>query len=266
MEVAAGEEDRGSTITNSSIRRLKQLLKVGSTNILGSDKSRIDQHAKLWGMTVRKSAPFLWFTISMNDGHDPIVQVLIGEDVNLNRLDIAAVKLPAQKHAHNVAADPYAAAKYFQLVTTAFFEHLLSIQAGQSSIKSRMGVLGLIEAYFGSKETQGRGTLHAHTLGWLDGTPAALKLKKLFEDHDFRHHVERYLEKVICAHLDEVNPTTIAAAKQRHGPNPSFACPPDPYEPDYDVTVKEHLEAIVLNSQLHTCKRGTCLTLDCYGR
>lgn len=266
MELAAREEDHGSAITNGSIKRLKQLLKAGSTHILGSDKSRINQRAKLWGLTIRKSAPFLWVTISMNDGHDPIVQVLIGEDIDLKWLDIAATKLPAQKRAHNVVADPYAAAKYFQLVTTAFFEHLLGIQTGRSSIKSRMGVLGLIDAYFGSKETQGRGTLHGHNVGWLEGTPAASKLKKRFEDQDFRHRVERYLEKVICADLKGINPTTIADAKQRQGPNPSFAQPPDPYEPNYDATAKEHLKAIVLNSQIHTCKQGACLTLDRYGQ
>lgn len=109
----------------------------------------------------------------MNEGHDPIVQVILGEDIDIDQFDRATCTLMSQDRARNVARDPYGVARYFQLVTLALFERLLGIEVGRCSVTLRMGVLGMIDAYMLFKEVQGRGGLHGHSLLWLVGTPAA---------------------------------------------------------------------------------------------
>lgn len=63
MEQASLEEARGLKPTNLSVRKLKHLLSAGATHVLGSDKNRVDQCEKIWGLTVRKSGMF-WRVLS----------------------------------------------------------------------------------------------------------------------------------------------------------------------------------------------------------
>ena len=121
----------------------------------------------------------------MNDTHDPVVQVIIGEDLDLDHFNPLMTTLNTHQHAENVAHDPYGVVKYFQLITTALFESLLGIRVGRSVIESQMGVFGMLDAYFLVKEVQGRGGLHGHNVLWLFGTPAASCLKELFHNESF---------------------------------------------------------------------------------
>jgi hypothetical protein len=93
IEKAAQEEAQNLAILNPSVRKLKQLLRAGSTHVLGSDKNRIDQREKVWGLTIRKSASSIWFTYSVNKGHDPVVQVFIGENIDLDNFNLSDVDI-----------------------------------------------------------------------------------------------------------------------------------------------------------------------------
>jgi hypothetical protein len=208
----------------------------------------------------------LWFTYSVNEGHDPVAQVIIGEDVDLDHFEPVTCSLSSQDRAHNVARDPYGVAKYFQVVTLALFEQLLGIQVGRSSVRSRMGLFGMVDAYMMFKEVQGRGGLHGHSLLWLSGTPAASRLRIKFQDVEFRNRICRFLEQVICAHLDGMTEHSIANHRRSTKPNPSWARPPHPADEDYESVVDNHLLRIVMSSQVHTCQRGSCLIRDRYGQ
>lgn len=265
MQHAASQELEGCPVSHAGIRKLQQMIKSGSSNVMGSDKHRIDQRPKLWGLTVRFSAPWIWFTYSLNECHDPVVQVFIGEDIDLDHFNAASSQLFPRARAQNVARDPYAAAKYFQTVTIALFERLLGVTVHRSSISTRMGVLGMLAAYFASKETQGRGGLHGHSALWQEGTPAASRLENMFKDAEFRSRVTCFLEKTMSAYLEGVTLKTLENTNMSEQ-NPSFARPPDPSTPGYKDNVASHLQRIVINSQVHVCRRGACLVLDRYGR
>ncbi|KAL1659068.1 hypothetical protein GGF50DRAFT_131315 [Schizophyllum commune] len=91
------------------------------------------------------------------------------------------------------------------------------------------GVFGLVKAYYGCVEAQGRGTLHCHMLVWLEGglNPNEIR-KRVMEDDDFRTNLVAFLEDTI-----------------------SNAVPPDP-DPELKVA----------SSTAHPCSvRGVELTL-----
>jgi hypothetical protein len=58
IEQASLEEARGLSPSNRSIQKLRRLLSAGATHVLGSDRNRIDQREKIWGLTVRKSGAY----------------------------------------------------------------------------------------------------------------------------------------------------------------------------------------------------------------
>ncbi|CAF1382354.1 unnamed protein product [Rotaria sordida] len=65
------------------------------------------------------------------------------------------------------------------------------------------GVLGPIKAYFGTVESQGRGSLHLHMLIWLDHDLKPADMKEKIQNADFREKLKAYLEDIIKEDLDD---------------------------------------------------------------
>ena len=64
-----------------------------------------------------------------------------------------------------------------------------------------IGILGHVSAYFGTVESQGRGTLHLHPLLWLDGAPSADDMCEWFKDEGFHVKVKSYIHANLHAYL-----------------------------------------------------------------
>ncbi|CAF4538179.1 unnamed protein product, partial [Rotaria magnacalcarata] len=64
------------------------------------------------------------------------------------------------------------------------------------------GVLGPTKAYFGTVESQGRGSLHLHLLIWLKHEYTPAQLKENIQNQDFRDNLLKYLEDVVKEDLE----------------------------------------------------------------
>lgn len=201
LKQAAEEEKRGERPSNPGVRKLKKHLKAVSSKVLGSDDARAANRSKIWSTTVMKSPPSLWITLNPADLHDPIAQVLAGEDIDMDAF-IEAVGPDKDRRARNIARDPYAAAKFYDFVVKTLFKTLFKIDASGSSVKSDRSIFGTISAYFGVTEAQGRGTLHLHLVVWLEGAPTMEEMKKHLQDAEFREKLVKYIQANIRCHLD----------------------------------------------------------------
>jgi hypothetical protein len=85
--VASHEEAQQKPPSNPIIRSLRKHITAVQTKVVGTDESRISIRAYIWGMTILKNPPSLWITINPSDTHDPIAQVLAGEEINLDDFD-----------------------------------------------------------------------------------------------------------------------------------------------------------------------------------
>jgi len=90
------------------------------------------------------------------------------------------------KRAEIIASHPVATAKFFHLLITNILNTMI---VG--------GVLGPIKAYFGTVESQGRGSLHLHLLIWLDHDMKPAGMKEKIQDAGFRDKFKAYLEDII---------------------------------------------------------------------
>ncbi|CAF3895056.1 unnamed protein product [Rotaria sp. Silwood2] len=86
-------------------------------------------------------------------------------------------------------------------VATAKFFHILIINILNTIIIG--GVLGPVKAYFGTVESQGRGSLHLHLLIWLDHDMKPADMKEKIQDAVFRDKLKAYLEDIIKEDLDD---------------------------------------------------------------
>lgn len=66
-----------------------------------------------------------------------------------------------------VAENPFATAKVFNLYMKAFIKAVLGYNP--NIFNRDKGILGIVKAYYGCVEAQGRGTLHCHMLIWVEG-------------------------------------------------------------------------------------------------
>ena len=89
----------------------------------------------------------------------------------------------AYQRAEFIATHPVAPAKFFYVLIT---KMLSSMIVG--------AVLGPVKAYFGTFESQGRGSLHLHLLIWLDHGMKRSDMKNKVQDPIFREKLKAYLE------------------------------------------------------------------------
>jgi hypothetical protein len=85
--------------------------------------------------------PALWITINPCDLHDPIVQIFAGEHIDLDNFLVTAGP-DKDKRAQNIAADPFAAVKFFHFMIRTIFETLLGVEVSSFQVKSFMDILG----------------------------------------------------------------------------------------------------------------------------
>lgn len=196
--IASAEEIRKVPFSNPMVRALRGQLTALRTKVMGTDESRVKIRGQIKGMCVMKGPPSLWITINPSDTGDPIVQVFAGETIDLDSFVNTSGPNSKQRTA-TIAADPYAAAKFFHFVIAAILEELFGIIAyRRGALVTRTdGIFGKVASYIGTVEAQGRGTLHLHIVVWLCGSLTSARMKEALHSEGF---CDRVRELHICKH------------------------------------------------------------------
>lgn len=208
LKEAENEEAAQMPISNPRVKLLRKHVFASSGHVKGSDKSRASYCGQIWGTCLRLRGPSIWMTINPCDIHDPILQVLVGEEINMDKFD-TMLGPNSNCRTSNVACDPYAAAKYFFFIIDIILSSLFGINATKDQVHSHGGLLGFLNAYFGVVEAQGRGSLHMHMLLWLQDTPNTEEMHDLLQSEDFRNRVHEYIKVNICAHVEGLDQESI---------------------------------------------------------
>lgn len=110
------------------------------------------------------------------------------------------------------------------------------------------GIFGRLKAYFGTVETQKRGSLHFHCIVWVEGvTPDSVH--KFIQDPKQKLRFQHWLESVVAESMPD-KPTI------RTEPAGCYLCP-DPDQEDFDFNFQRYLSDVVMTSNIHT-HRSTC--------
>ncbi|CAF0915907.1 unnamed protein product [Adineta ricciae] len=96
------------------------------------------------------------------------------------------------RRAEIIASHPVATAKYFHTLITNILDTMIM-----------GGVIGPVKAYFGTVESQRRGSLHLHLLIWLDHDLKPADMKEKIQGATFRDKLIAYLEDIIKEDLGE---------------------------------------------------------------
>ena len=170
MQKAAEEESKGQPISDPAIKALQKHMHAVAGRVKATDASRIRLRSMMWSMSYALNPPNMWITINPDDINNPIVQLLTGADIDLDNF-LSTDGPSKSERGSRVAADPFSAAEYFNLIMKAIIECLLGFKTSRGRNISSKGIFGNIKGYFGVVECQGRGTLHMHMLLWLANSP-----------------------------------------------------------------------------------------------
>ena len=178
-----------------AILRLLQRVSTVSHDVPGLNGYKLAMRNQIRGLIYYAGSPTLFITINPSDRDHPLVRLFAGHDIIVEN-HMRGEELSRWQRSVLAAKNPSACAKFFDKMITNFIKIVL--RHGRSG----RGLFGKCTAYYGTVETQGRGTLHCHMLIWLDGHLPPQKLRdQLASDEVFRASMFKWLESVIRCEL-----------------------------------------------------------------
>ncbi|KAJ7130993.1 hypothetical protein C8R44DRAFT_839124 [Mycena epipterygia] len=263
LEEACREEEKKLPISDPAVRMLRQHVHATAGRVSGSNQSRTMLRSQLWSTSIYLRPWNLWIT-NPTDIHDPIAQVFAGENIDLNNF-VAAIGPDSEKRAQNIAADPYAAAKFFHFMIWTILETLFGIEITPFQVRSSMGILGEIAAYFGFVEAQNRASLHLHMLVSLKHAPNPDEMLEFLKQESFRARISAYIQANIRAYLPGLE--TAESVKQIPVEKEiAYNRPPNPDAVDYSKQLRDFELRLARTEQTHTCQIRRCLVTTKSGR
>ncbi|CAF1369308.1 unnamed protein product [Adineta steineri] len=171
---------------------LSQVKAIGG-KVMGSAQSRSMLRNQIHGLIFNQGLPSIFLTINPADINSRVALYFAGIDLDLDA--IIPSNLPSTyQRAEIIASHPVSTAKFFHRLVTTVIETMISGE----------GVLGPVKAYYGTVESQGRGSLHLHMLIWLDHKYTPAQLRENIKDEQFRNNLRDYLEDIISEDLDHL--------------------------------------------------------------
>jgi hypothetical protein len=187
-----------STVSDQRINLLMKHIKAVGGRVMGSAHSRSALRTKIHSLCFYLGLPSLFLTINPADMHSPVALYFAGVDLDLDNV-LPQDLYTTYERAHIVANHPVAAAKFFNTLIKSILKCLVL-----------GGVVGPTSAYFGTVESQGRGSLHLHLLVWLNHNFTPMQLKEKVQDAEFREKLLKYIEDIIKEDLDLFRGNNIA--------------------------------------------------------
>ncbi|KAG1786292.1 uncharacterized protein HD556DRAFT_1449792 [Suillus plorans] len=114
------------------------------------------------------------------------------------------VLVSARERALRLAQDPVAAADFFQFCVKALFAHLFGWDFETATSTPTGGILGHLEAFYGTSEFTERGSLHGHFVIWLLGGLNPTELHSRLNDPLYQAQFFAYFEDIIHHHLPDI--------------------------------------------------------------
>ncbi|KAJ6556239.1 hypothetical protein B0H19DRAFT_994488, partial [Mycena capillaripes] len=135
----------------------------------------------------------------------------------------------------------------------AFISALLGYDPTQKDLEG--GILGVVKAYYGCVEAQGRGTLHCHMLVWVEGglNPNEIKRRALSTDEadvEFSKRLLTFLDDTISNSIPPDPDPNIDVPSNRHHPCSVRGIPLDGSE-NNDAKRAKDMHNLTLKCQRH---------------
>ena len=248
------------TATTDDEQRALDLLrevKLISANIPGSAASRMTMRNEIRANILSLGVPSFYLTVNPADVYNPMVRFLAGSDIDID--DLLSHEIPTYwDQAKVVARNPCIAAEFFHTYINAFISTILGYDPKQRS--ATPGILGIVRAYYGCVEAQGRGSLHCHMVVWVRGGMTSDQIReRAMGDVAWRDRLVEFLDDTVSNVIPADPDPSMTVQSSEHHP-----CAVHGIDMNSDPGAEETLKAslkdlrnVVLESQRHS-HTSTC--------
>ncbi len=181
---------------------LKQVNTI-SNHVPGSTASKIRARNELLSYAGALGVPHLFLTLNPSAANSPIFQVAFGDEV-VDLTNRFPELLPSKERYIRLALDPVAAADFFQFSIKNVFQYLLGWDFDKHLSSDHGGILGHLDAFFGTSEFTERGCLHGHFQIWLKGglNPGQIH-KRLSNNPQYQKTFFDFFENIISTDIPD---------------------------------------------------------------
>ena len=193
-----------SSEQRSALDLLKHVNTIAA-RIPGSQAAKIFMRNEIRSYCGYFGLPHIYITLNPNAAHSPIFQAMFGDEtVDLTKR--FPVLVSARERAIRLAKDPVAGADFFNFCVMSIFRYMFGWDYEKQESTPSGGILGKLEAFYGSSEFTDRGMLHGHFLLWLLGglNPSEVH-QKMRDDPGFQDRFFAYFEDIIHHHLPDID-------------------------------------------------------------
>jgi hypothetical protein len=264
MQFLADPFYQPQTEQERNILRIMSSITPVAKMVPGSASQRIRMRNEIRSLICQRGSPTLFITLNPADHHHPIVRVLALRCATEEEVR-AVANLSASDRMRVSLGHPAACAIFFDAMIKSFIKIIL--RHGRKEKKP--GLFGHCEAYYGTVETQGRGSLHCHMLVWLKGhLPPEVLASKLKQSDLYRTSLSQWLDSVMASGFQGTRSHLNHADLSLYGdldPGSQFLHPgahigPQAAESDpqsFTQDMLEHIDDLLLKFQIHK-HTGTC--------
>ena len=213
----ADEEKHATRDQKLLCAKMKNQVRIAGSRVRGSPMQRRGLRDAIGGLVMRFGVTWVFFTLNIADVHDLRCTKMCDGALEI-KLD---APIPRSARARLVAANPVAAARYFDLIARAFFEALLNFPH-KNGKPTGTGLFGTMRGYIMPIETQERATLHGHLMAAVLEVVVAL-LEEQMRDDEHRARMLAFVDEVVDAFVDDTvfevpsaQQPDIPSAHQRH--------------------------------------------------
>ena len=204
-----------------TVKQALSAMQMAFADVIGTDGHRTlcrhegNAYMALFG------PPLIFCTPNLADTKQKLLMVVQGQEVNIDRDDVAQGVLPAYREMmQRLARDPHGQTIVFELMMRLFFLHVLGVRPdclhnrrragatarqewctdGVAASSTQPGIFGPILAFRGEVEAQGRGSLHPHILVWLVGMASSRVVRLLLlRPGTFRRRFAAFMRATIVS-------------------------------------------------------------------
>ena len=195
QQIEKGDPVVPRTDEEKRIVRLMKEVNLVTSKVPGSSASRVVMRNEIRALTMTHGMPSFYVTINPADTHNPIVKLLAGADIDIDRM--LEDEIPNYwEQSLLVSSNPAVAATFFNTYLKAFLRVVLGWSDEGRDVDG--GVLGTVKAHYGCVEAQGRGSLHCHMLIWIEGALNPNEIReKVIQDRQWGLRLLEYLDDTI---------------------------------------------------------------------
>ena len=248
-----GRYESLSSEQKSALDLLKHVNTIAA-RIPGSQAAKIFMHNEIRSYCGFFGLPHIYITLNPNAAHSPVFQAMFGDEtVDLTKR--FPILVSAHERAVRLAKDPIAGADFFNFCITCIFQYMFGWDYDKQESTASGGILGKLEAFYGSSEFTDRGMLHGHFLLWLLGglNPSQVH-QRMRDDPDFERRFFAFFKDIIHHHLPDIEMEVDKSFE------PRTECPPKPPNVDDHINTLDEWDSVFC-MQIKMCGE----VLQCHG-